>query len=170
MTYADEDLVEWETAGEVFEDEDFSNARLNASVHRGTAFLRCRFRRASLVLAEFHGCKLTGSVFEGAELRPLTVVGGDWSYVRLRGADLRGVSFRGVRLTEADLSEADLTDCDFRDADLSHATLRNAKLNGADLRGARTDGVDLGAVDLRGATLDVAQAVHLARCLGATVE
>ena len=149
---------------------DFSRARLNASVHEGSAFLRCTFRRASLMLAEFRGCKMTGSVFESAVLRPLTVEGGDWSYVRLRGADLRGVSFRGVRLAEADLSEADLSGCDFRDADLSHATLRNAVLSGADLRGARVVGVDLAALRLGGAVLDVAQAVQVARGLGAVVE
>lgn len=55
--------------GEVFEDEDFSLARLNASVHRGTAFLRCTFRRSRLMFAEFHECTMTGSVFESADLR-----------------------------------------------------------------------------------------------------
>jgi fluoroquinolone resistance protein len=139
-------------------------------VHRGTAFLRCRFRRASLMLAEFHGCKLTGSVFESATLRPLRVEGGDWSYVRMRQADLRGVSLRGVRLAEADLTDADLTDVDLREADLSFATLRGAKLNGTDLRGARVTGVDLSLLDLRGARLDVAQAVQVAQGLGAVVE
>ena len=139
-------------------------------MHRGTAFLRCRFRRASLMLAEFHGCKMTGSVFESAELRPLVVDGGDWSYVRLRQADLRGVSFRGVRLAEADLTDADLTEADLREADLSYATLRGATLTGADLRGANVAGVDLAALRLSGVTLDVAQAVQVARGLGAVVE
>jgi uncharacterized protein YjbI with pentapeptide repeats len=143
---------------------------MNSSTHRGTAFLRCRFRRTSLWNASFVGCKMTGSVFESAELRPLTVEGGDWSYVRLRGADLRGVSLRGVRLAEADLTDADLSECDLREADLSHATLRAARLAGADLRGATVTGVDLAALDLRGAVLDVAQAVQVARGLGAVVE
>jgi uncharacterized protein YjbI with pentapeptide repeats len=139
-------------------------------VHRGSAFLRCRFRRANLFDATFAGCKLTGSVFEECDLRPLHVEGGDWSYVRLRGAELRGVSFRGVRLAEADLTDADLTDVDLRDADLSYATLRGAVLDGADLRGAVVTGVDLSALRLAGATIDVAQAVQVARGLGAVVE
>jgi fluoroquinolone resistance protein len=154
----------------VFEDVDFSGARLNASVHTGTAFLRCTFRRSNLFDAAFVGCKLSGSVFEQAELRPLRVEGGDWSYVRLRGADLRGVSFHGLRLAEADLTDADLTDCDLRAADLSYATLRGATLSGTDLRGAVVHGVDLARLDLRGARLDVAQAVQVAAGLGAVVE
>jgi uncharacterized protein YjbI with pentapeptide repeats len=36
------------------------------------------------------GCKLTGSTFVRRRLRPLTVEGGDWSWVSLRSADLRG--------------------------------------------------------------------------------
>jgi fluoroquinolone resistance protein len=164
------DLIEWETDGETFEECDFSNARLNASRHTGSAFLRCTFRRSNLFDAAFVGCKMTGSVFESAETRPLRVEGGDWSYVRLRGADLHGVSLRGVRLAEADLTDADLTGCDLRDADLSYATLRGAALDGADLRGARVAGVDLSALRLGGVRLDVAQAVQVAQGLGAVVE
>ena len=168
--FVEVDLIEWETAGETFEEADFSRARLNASLHTRTAFLRCVFRRSDLFDATFVQCKLTGSVFESAELRPLTIDGGDWSYVHLRGADLRGVSFRGVRLTEADFTEADLTECDFRDADLSYATLRNATLTGADLRGANLAGVDITSLRLDGAVLDVAQAIQVAQALGARVE
>ena len=139
-------------------------------MHRGSAFLRCTFRRANLFDAAFVQCKMTGSVFESAELRPLRVEGGDWSYVRLRGADLRGVALRGVRLAEADLTEADLSGCDLRGADLSYATLRGAVLDGTDLRGARVVGVDLSALHLRGAVIDVAEAVQVAQGLGAVVE
>ena len=60
-----------------------------------------------------------------AQLRPLVVDGGDWSYISLRGADLRGVvGLAGLRLLEADLSDADLSGCDMSGADLSRARLR----------------------------------------------
>ena len=39
-----------------------------------------------------------------------------------------------------------------------------------DLRGAIVDGVDLASLDLRNVRLDIAQAVALARSLGALVE
>ena len=58
--------------------------------------------------AELRGCKLVGSHFTGCTLRPLLALGGNWSFVSLRGADLRGarldgcdvdgVDWRGVRI------------------------------------------------------------------------
>ena len=168
--FLDADLVEWDTEGCVFEECDFSGARLNASVHTSSAFLRCTFRRTSFFGAEFHGCKLTGSVFlDGCELLPLTVVGGDWSYVSLRSQDLHAVVLDGVRLQEADLSMSDLTKASLRGCDLRHARLRGAVLSGADLRDADLEGVDLTGLDLRDVRLDVGHAVQLAMQLGARV-
>ena len=75
--FFDATLDELATYGCVFEDCDLSGVSLTASVHEDTAFLRCRFRKASLFGATLRGCKLTGSVFESAVLRPITVDGGD---------------------------------------------------------------------------------------------
>lgn len=163
-------LDELTTYGCVFEDCDLSGVSLNASAHEDTAFLRCRFRRASLFGATLRRCKLTGSVFESAVLRPLTVEGGDWSYVSLRGQSLAGVRLAGVRLREADLSGADLTGADLAGADLRHVRLHEVRLQGADLRGASLEGVDLRGLDLAGVRLDLAQAVTLAGQYGAEVD
>ena len=133
------------------------------------AFLRCRFERTRLAFAQLRGCKLIGSTFVRCDLRPLTVEGGDWSYVSLRGADLRGVSLAGVRLTEADLTDADLTGGSLAGADLYRARLRGARLGGADLRGAELDGCDVEDVDWTATRIDVAQAVLLAEARGARV-
>ena len=84
------------------------------------------------------------------------------------GAVARGL--RGVRLVEVDLYECNLEKCDLRDADLTHANLEKTRLAGADLRGANVEGIDLAVLDLRGVRLDVAEAVALARALGARVE
>src|SRR5471032_3138797 len=46
--YAGADLIELRTRGVVFEDCDFSHARLSSSEHVGSAFLRCTFRDAVL--------------------------------------------------------------------------------------------------------------------------
>src|SRR4051794_31685201 len=97
-SFVDADLTEIVTRGTVFEECDLSGARLNASRHEASAFLRCRFRRTSLFGAGLVACKLTGSTFESAVLRPLTVDGGDWSYVSLRRADLTGVGLARLRL------------------------------------------------------------------------
>ena len=50
------------------------------------AFLGCSLEGARLFGSTLRGCKLTGSTFLRSQLRPLTVQGGDWSYVALRGA------------------------------------------------------------------------------------
>lgn len=169
--FDDADLTETTSAGATFEECDFSGARLNASVHTRSSFLRCRFRRTSLFGVELVGCRLTGSVFEGrCVLRPVTVTdGGDWSFVTLRQQDLAAQRLDGVRLREADLSGADLTGASLRHADLSRAQLHAARLRGADLRGAVLDAVDLAALDLHGVWLDPEGAVRLAEALGARV-
>lgn len=168
--FLDADMLELTTERVVFEECDFSGVRLNASVHRDTAFLRCRFRRTSLFAATLAECKLTGSEFLDVVLRPLHVDGGDWSYVRLRGADLTGVSLRGVRLAEADLTEAVARDCDLRDCDLSHGRIHHTDFSGADLRGARLDGVNVLAATWTRAKVDVALAARFAVAHGAIVE
>jgi fluoroquinolone resistance protein len=44
------------------------------------------------------------------------------------------------------------------------------KLHGADLRGALLDGIDFKALDIKGARLDITQAVLLARSFGAKID
>src|SRR5947209_19961459 len=60
----------------VFSECEFNLAQLNNSVHVRSAFLNCRFENANLFQAEFRQCKLTGSVFVGAKLTAVTIVGG----------------------------------------------------------------------------------------------
>ena len=104
----------------------------------------------------------------------MTVEGGDWSYVNLRGADLSGLDLTGVRLVEADLSEADLRGTVLRYCDLTRAVLRNVTLDGADLVGAdlserraaragvegRPGRHDAGAADRRGRRVRSSPAEH----------
>ncbi|MGH3342466.1 MAG: pentapeptide repeat-containing protein [Carbonactinosporaceae bacterium] len=168
--FDDADLSEVVTHGCVFTECDFSGVRLNGSEHHSTAFLRCRFRRTSLFAAVLADCKLVGSQFvDGCVLRPLTVAGGDWSYVGLRGQDLSGLDLSGVRLREADVSEADLGRAVLCRADLSHARLHRTRLAGADLRGADVQGVRLQDLALDGVKLDIGQAAALATAYGADV-
>jgi uncharacterized protein YjbI with pentapeptide repeats len=142
---------------------------MGGSRHTGTAFLSCRFDRAKLFDTRWEGCKLTGSQFPGAELRPMTSLDCDWSWTSLRGADLSGSDLSGQRFREADLTDADLRECDLTGADLDHARLQGAKLRGADLRGASAEAVHWRALDLTGVRLDLVQAVALARAHGALV-
>ena len=106
-------------------------------------------RRCSFFDATLTGCKLTGSQFLNCGLRPLTIDGGDWGFVSLRGQNLTAAKLGGLRLREADLTGADLTR--------------------ADLRGADLDGVALRDVRLDATKIDMAQAVQFATAHGAKV-
>ncbi len=164
------DFSEAQLTRVVFEDCDLTGAELTSAVLDTCAFLGCRMERTRLFGSVLRGCKLTGSTFVRAALRPLTVEGGDWSWVSLRSADLRGVGLAGLSLAEADLTDADLSGADLSGADLTRAQLRGVRLRGADLRGAQLDGCDVDAVDWREVRIDLAQAVHLARARGAVVD
>jgi uncharacterized protein YjbI with pentapeptide repeats len=126
----------------------------------------CTFTRCNLFEARWVGCKLMGSTFRDCDLRPLTVDGGDWSFVTLAGADLRGASFQRVRMREADLRRADCEGATLTDVDLSGGVLTGVRFTRCDLRGS-----DLTALDPRDAALDGAvitpqQAVVVAQSLG----
>ena len=129
----------------------------------------CTFERTSFFDATLVGCKLTGSELVGCTLLPLTVDGGDWSYVSLRQADLRRVELTGLNLEEVDLAEADLTGASLHSCRMARASLRGALLRGASRVGSDLSGVQLAEVDLRGVTIDLAQAALVAESLGATV-
>jgi len=167
--FDDASLAELVTVRCVFERCVLTGVSLAGSRHEGTAFLSCRFDRATLFGTAWSGCKLTGSQFPGATVRPMTSDECDWSYVSLRGADLTGVDLSDQRLAEADLTDADLTGADLRRADLRHARLQAAKLRGADLRGAQTEGVNWRALDLAGVRLDLSQALQFTSAHGALV-
>ena len=146
-----------------------SSSPASSKRHRGTAFLSCRFDRARLFNAVWEGCKLTGSHFPGAQLRPMTSTECDWSYTSLRAADLSGLDLSGQRFREADFTDADLRECDLTGADLDRARLQSTKLRGADLRGASMDAVNWRAFEVAGVRLDLVQTVQFARAHGALV-
>jgi uncharacterized protein YjbI with pentapeptide repeats len=167
--FDDAGLEELVTRRCVFDQCVLTGVRLGGSRHLGTAFLSCRFDRARLFDATLDGCKLTGSWFPGAELRPMAATDCDWSYTSLRGVDLSAQLLSGQRFREADLTDADLRGTDLSSADLDRARLQSAKLRGADLRGASTDGVNWRSFELTGVRIDLVQAVEFARAHGALV-
>src|SRR3954452_4975482 len=168
--FTDVDLTEVTTEGTTFEGCTFHTCRFNAATHRATAFVGCDFRRCIFFTATLDGCKLAGSVFSECTLRPLTVVGGAWRSVLLRGADLSRVDLTGVDLSEADLSMADLTAAVLGSARLDGATVREANLTRADLRKASLDRVDLSSAILSETRIDLQAAVMLAELHGAVVD
>jgi uncharacterized protein YjbI with pentapeptide repeats len=167
--FDDAGLEELVTRRCVFESCVLTGVRMAGARHSGTAFLSCRFDRARLIDVVWDGCKLTGSQFPGASMRPMTAAECDWSYAGLRGVDLSGLDLSRQRFREADLTDADLREADLTGADLDRARLQGTKLRGADLRGASTDAINWRAFDLTGVRLDLAQAVQFSRSHGALV-
>ncbi len=168
--FEDAHLLELATRRCVFEDCVLTGVRMAGGQHTGTAFLSCRFERARMSNSVFEACKLTGSHFVAADLRPLETRDCDWSWTSLRGVNLSGSDLSGQKLVEADLTDADLRECDLTGADLTNARVQHLKLRGADLRRASTGGVDWRQLDLKGVRLDLLQAVQVARTYGALVE
>ncbi len=164
--FVDVDMSEVITEGALFEECTFTGVRLNASTHRASAFTNCRVERSSLFGATFTGCKLTGTAFTRTGLSPVTVEGGSWAFTSLRGASVKGSRFSRVSLREADLAHLGGEDLVLHEVDLTGADLTGARLTGADLRGSLLGALDPRVVDVRGAVIDVAQALHLAGNLG----
>jgi len=158
------------TTAVTFTDCTFDGAELTNSTHRHSAFLNCSFIRTGLRGVTWDGCKMTGSTFDDCRTHPMTVVGGDWSYVALGGANLRELDLSGVRLAEANLTGADLSRARLRDADLRGARTGGAVLVDADLRGARLDGFDPRTCDLRGAHVDLEHAVAFGLTFGVVLD
>lgn len=104
--------------------------------------------------------KLSGSIFEGANLE-----GADLSYADLRTttfnhAILRDASFRNSVLSEAEFLGADLRGADFTEAFLFEADLTRANLQRAILSKARLERADLHGASLHKAILDDANLMH----------
>jgi uncharacterized protein YjbI with pentapeptide repeats len=167
--FVDVDMTELATAGARFEECTFTGVRLNASRHTGSALVNCRLHRCTLFGASLTGCKLTGTSFTDTVLSPLVVEGGSWAFTSLRGAVLEGSRLSGVDLREADLAHLAGKGLVLTACDLSGADLTGARLPGADLRGSLLGDLDPRVVELRGALVDVAQALHLVGTLGLEV-
>jgi uncharacterized protein YjbI with pentapeptide repeats len=169
VLFVDLDLTEVENHGAVFDECTFRGARFNASVHDGAAFTNCTFINCTFYDARFTGCKLIGSMFDRCTYDVLQVVGGNWSFVGMPGADLRTASFRGVRMREADLTGARCQGSSLRDVDLSGASLHGADLSRCDLRGSDLSALEPGNVELRGAIITIDQTIVIAESLGLEV-
>jgi uncharacterized protein YjbI with pentapeptide repeats len=120
----------------------------------------------SAVRVEMTGCRLTGLRLGETSWQSLMISGGDQRYVQFRFSTFQNCEFIGCDFQEADFHGADLRGCVFKDCRLNNVEMTRAKLSGTDLRGSTVDGMKLEAADLRGAIVDVAQALEFAPLLG----
>lgn len=167
--FVDCDFTELRTEGSIFSGCVFRNVRFNVSTHINSAFDNCRFEHCNFFDATFEGCKFTGSLFVGSSLKPVRVKGGNWSFVSLVGADLQRGFFSEVNFTEADFTNADLRNTGLRDCRLANIAWSGARLREADLRGSTLEGIEGEEFNVRGAVVDVAQALVIAEAHGAVI-
>jgi uncharacterized protein YjbI with pentapeptide repeats len=170
VAYVDVDMTETTSTGSaVFDECTFRTVRFNVSAHVDAAFANCTFSGCTFFGASFQGCKFVGSRFERCTFERLVVVGGDWSFVGLPGADLRTAELTGVRMREADLTAARCDGATLRGLDLAGAALGRASFDRCDLRGSDISGIDPWSTSLVGAIVDWQQAIALTTALGLDV-
>ena len=130
----------------------FDGAELTNSLHRRSAFLNCSFVRVGLRGVTWDGCKMTGSTFWECRTQPMSINGGDWSYVSLGKANLRGLDHDRCPVGLKPISPAPTSPVPGSAMPTCAGRAPAASvLAQADLRGARLDGFDPRTADLRGA-------------------
>jgi uncharacterized protein YjbI with pentapeptide repeats len=147
------------------------------------------FASAQFIDVRFDACDLAGATWEKAHGQRVELIGcrlvgakllhADWDNVLIKDCNaelalfwegsFRATHWECCSLREASFDGANLAGVVFRNCDLTNADLRNTTLRGTDLRGSTLTGMQVGAKELRGAIIDPAQAVHLARLQGVTV-
>lgn len=164
--FVDIDLTEVQSSGCVFNECTFRRARFNASIHKDSAFVNCTFVSCNFFDSKFLECKLLGSMFDDCQFHHMQVIGGDWGFVGLPGADLSRASLLGIRLREADLTGARCQGGTIRDTDLSGAWLHSADFSECDLRGSDLSSLEPENVQLKGAIITIDQTIIVAQALG----
>lgn len=104
----------------------------------------------------FKNMDLTGTNFNGADLREVVLSGADLSASDLMGAELTGTILLYADLSKVNLSGANLTGANLNGADLTYADLSGACLHNSNLHGANLNTAYLVGADFRGADIDYA--------------
>jgi uncharacterized protein YjbI with pentapeptide repeats len=153
----------------------FASSRIVRFRLRDVRLVKCDLSNTVLLAfeaarIEFVDCRMTG----------MKAVQCHWEDVLIENCDLRYAQFTDGRIRSSEFKSCNFGDADFRGANLEgaifinsmlcRADLSKAGLKGTDLRGAEIDGVSVRPEDLRGAIVNVGQAMDLARLLGLIIK
>jgi uncharacterized protein YjbI with pentapeptide repeats len=152
-----------------------ANSTFGSVVMKDVRLLGCdlanlQTRALSLIRVEFINCRMTGLRTGEAECQDVLIHEGDQRYSQFRYAKFRSAEFDSCNFEEADFQGANLSGSIFRKCNLRNAEMSKVKLLNADLRGSRIDGLHLNAEDVRGAVVDLPQAMIFASLLGIRIE
>ena len=152
-----------------------ANCTFGSMVWKDVRLINCDLanletRGLTLVRVEFINCRMTGLRAGQADCQDILISEGDQRYSQFRYAKFRSAEFDSCNFAEADFQGADLSGSVFRKCNLENAEMSKVKLVNADLRGSRVEGLHLNAEDIRGAVVDVSQAMIFAALLGIRIE
>jgi len=157
--------------GSLLERIQLAEGKFGSAVWKDVRLVGCdlaniRAHRMSLVRVELIDCRLAGFRADALDWQDVLIQNGDVRYAQFQGGTFRTCEFDGCNFQDADLQEADLSGSLLRSCNLARADLRKAKLRNTDLRKSEVEGMLVGMGDLRGAIVDPAQAMVLARLMG----
>ena len=127
-------------------------------------------RSLTLIRVEFIDCRMTGLRASEAQCQDVLMSEGDQRYSQFRYSKFKAAEFESCNFEEADFQGADLSGSIFRKCNLQNVEMNKAKLVNADLRSSSVEGMHLRAEDIRGATVDLTQAMLFAPLLGIRIE
>ncbi|HEX4275522.1 MAG TPA: pentapeptide repeat-containing protein [Bryobacteraceae bacterium] len=127
-------------------------------------------RALTLIRVEFINCRMTGFRGGEADCKDVLISEGDLRYSQFRYSRFRSAEFDGCNFEEADFQGTDLSGSIFRKCNLSNAEMSKVKLLDADLRGSHVEGLHMNVEDIRGAVVDLPQAMIFASLLRIRIE
>jgi uncharacterized protein YjbI with pentapeptide repeats len=167
----DRKIGNFQLESSVLERVQLAGSQFGSAVWKDARFVNCdlanvRAHRITLVRVELIDCRLTGFATTALDWQDVLIQNGDVRFAQLRGGKFRRCEFEGSNFQEADFQNADLTGSTFRSCNLGRADLEGCQLQNTDFRKSELEGMLVGVNDLRGAIVDPAQAMILARLLG----
>jgi len=159
----------------VLEKVSLANSSFGSIVGKDVRLVGCDLanletRALSLRRVELINCRMTGFHAGKAECQDVLISEGDQRYSLFRFSRFQSAEFDCCNFGEADFQETDLSGAIFRNCNLQNAEMSKVKLVNADLRGSRVEGLRLNAQDIRGAVVDLPQAMIFASLLGIRIE
>ena len=159
-------------SNQTYTDCDFSSAVFTSCTFETCTFISCRMPECLIDGCSFTDSKLMGVTLEGARIRKSIFLRVNFSY-----SDLSSMRLQDVEITSSSLEETGFTDVTHKRVRIHNSNLCCAVLTGTSLRdlsltGSSLDGIFLSdsMKEVRGAELDISQAVDIVKLLGVTVK
>jgi uncharacterized protein YjbI with pentapeptide repeats len=153
----------------------FANSSLNSMLLKDVRLVNCdlanmQLRGMTLVRVEFINCRMTGFRAGEADCQDVLISEGDQRYSQFRFSHFQSSEFDTCNFEDADFYGTNLSGSRFRKCNLRNVEMSKVRLVDADMRGSIVEGLQLNAEDIRGAVVDLSQAMLFAPLLGIRIE